>query len=553
MINIDAGFGEGGGQLFRTALALSAVSSTPVRIHHIRARRQPSGLQPQHLTAAAALARITTADLTGARPGSDEVTFVPGPVRAGSYEFDVGTAGSTTLILQTILLPLACADQASELTLTGGTHVPWSPPANYLHAVFFPVLAHMGLTVQFETIRWGFYPKGGGLVRLIVQPSAGLAPLSLVRRTGRESIRGVSTVARLARSIAERQRSQAIARLKERGWTADIDVEQVDSDGAGSCVFLGLQGGGARAGATGLGARGRPAEAVADGAVDELLAFLDTEAGCDPHLADQLILPMALAAGTSRLTTSTITGHLLSAIELVREFLGCPVQVSGKVGEAGSVTLEGVGRMQPSRMHNPEPTLPSRQDGHAEIRQPAVARAGSGMGLEGIVRKPNAGDGPAIQRLLAHFARKGELLPRTLNEVYRNLRDFFIAEVAGEVVGVCALSLYWEDLSEIRSLAVHESQGGRGLGSALVRACLEEAATLGVGRTFALTYRPTFFERLGFHVIDKRELPQKIWKDCLQCAKFNCCDEVALIRDLSSVTSGADTVTDTQWAPPTVK
>jgi amino-acid N-acetyltransferase len=118
-----------------------------------------------------------------------------------------------------------------------------------------------------------------------------------------------------------------------------------------------------------------------------------------------------------------------------------------------------------------------------------------------------------------------------LNEVYRNLRDFFVGEVRGEVVGVCALSLYWEDLAEIRSLAVYEAHGGQGLGRALVSACLDEAAALGVSRVFALTYRPGFFERLGFRTLDKRELPQKIWKDCIRCAKFTCCDEVALIRD----------------------
>jgi amino-acid N-acetyltransferase len=152
-----------------------------------------------------------------------------------------------------------------------------------------------------------------------------------------------------------------------------------------------------------------------------------------------------------------------------------------------------------------------------------------------VVRKARAADGPPIQKLLAHFAERGELLPRTLNEVYKHLRDFFVCEAHGEVVGVCALSLYWEDLAEVRSLAVYETYGGQGLGKALVNACLDEAARLGVGRVFALTYRPGFFERLGFRTLDKRDLPQKIWKDCIRCAKFTCCDEVALIRDTATV------------------
>ena len=138
---------------------------------------------------------------------------------------------------------------------------------------------------------------------------------------------------------------------------------------------------------------------------------------------------------------------------------------------------------------------------------------------------------PAIQKLVAHFAARGELLPRTLNELYQHLRDFFVCELDGEVVGICALSVYWEDLAEVRSLAVQEAHGGKGLGAALVNTCLEEATDLGVRRVFALTYRPGFFEKLGFRSIDKRELPQKIWKDCIKCAKFACCDETALIRD----------------------
>jgi RNA 3'-terminal phosphate cyclase (ATP) len=543
MMTIDAGTGEGGGQLFRTALALSAVSGTPVRICRIRSRRQPPGLKPQHLTAVEALAEISAGTLEGAAPGSQDVTFVPGPLRSGTYRFDLGTAGSTALVLQSLLLPLAGAGGVSQLTLTGGTHVPWSPPASFLDAVLFPVLGRMGLGVRLRVDRWGFYPKGGGRIVVTIGPAAGLAPLTLVRRTGRDPIQGLSVVAGLPRSIAERQRDRALARLAAQGWQADIEIREVESGGPGTCLFLAVNGESACGGATALGERGRPAEDVADAAVTDLLAFLDSETGCDPHLADQLILPMALASGTSRLTTSRITGHLLSAIELIRAFLGCPVQVSGTLGEAGSVTLEGVG----GRIASREPRAESRG-----VAPECRARRGAprGPGAESvqpetesqkvIVRKPQAADGPAIQRLLAHFATKGELLPRTLHEVYRNLRDFVVAEIAGEVVGVCALSLYWEDLSEIRSLAVHEAHGGRGVGSALVEACLDEAAGLGIGRAFALTYRPGFFERMGFRVLDKRELPQKIWKDCVQCARFNCCDEVALICDLPSRRQGRD-------------
>jgi amino-acid N-acetyltransferase len=259
---------------------------------------------------------------------------------------------------------------------------------------------------------------------------------------------------------------------------------------------------------------------VADEAVDGLLDFLRGEYGCDPHLADQLVVPMALAAGTSRLTTSRVSRHLLTTLHIVQQFLGCPVQTGGDEGQPGTLTIEGLGTWAEGR----EPRKPMRHpDGPEPTAIPRLPDAD--------VRKARAADVPGMQRLIAHFAARGELLPRTLNELYVHLRDFFVCVVGSEVIGICALSLYWEDLAEVRTLAVREEHGGKGLGAALVAACLDEAARLGVRRVFALTYRPGFFGRLGFREIDKRELPQKIWKDCIKCAKFANCDEVALIRD----------------------
>jgi amino-acid N-acetyltransferase len=288
--------------------------------------------------------------------------------------------------------------------------------------------------------------------------------------------------------------------------------------------------------------------------VDALFDFLKAEAACDPHLADQLILPMALAPGTSRLTTSRVTRHLLSTVQLAQQLLGCPVQVGGEEGSPGQVTIEGAGgSARPLRSERGQLAAGSQQlagdtgkwrqgdTGTRSANRKERLVAGSGQKAEGsedpeaVVRKARAEDVPAIQKLVAYFAARGELLPRTLNEIYQHLRDFFVCELHGEVVGIAALSLYWEDLAEVRSLAVAEGQGGKGLGAALVNACLEEAARLGIRRVFALTYRPGFFEKLGFQGIDKRALPQKIWKDCIRCAKFACCDEVALIRDTCNV------------------
>jgi RNA 3'-terminal phosphate cyclase (ATP) len=562
VLTIDGSQGEGGGQVLRTALALSAIRGVPVEIRAIRARRKTPGLQAQHLTAVNALAKISGAQVDGAHLGSQRVVLSPGPIRPGEYRFDVGTAGSTALVLQAVLLPLALAGSPSRITLTGGTHVPWSPAADYMQEVCFPALADMGVQARLDVCRWGFYPKGGGRIVVEVEGGAALRPTMLVHRGGPSRLHGVSAVANLPRGIAERQRDRALRRLAAEGHDAEIAVTESESPGTGSFLILVVEVGGTRAGFSALGERGKPAERVADEAVNGLLEFLKVEAGCDPHLADQLILPMALAHGTSRLTTSRVTRHLLTTVQIVQQILGCPMQVRGEEGSPGHVTIQGsgvggqglgIGGGAESRVPRPAAGWP-----RAEVLGPSAEMAGSSalpaatnaaqagerraptseiqntkseIGPSPVIRKARAEDVPAIQKLVAHFAARGELLPRTLNELYQHLRDFFACEVDGEVVGICALSVYWEDLAEIRSLAVQEAHGGKGLGAALVNACLAEAANLGVRRVFALTYRPGFFEKLGFRSIDKRELPQKIWKDCIKCAKFACCDETALIRD----------------------
>lgn len=156
-----------------------------------------------------------------------------------------------------------------------------------------------------------------------------------------------------------------------------------------------------------------------------------------------------------------------------------------------------------------------------------------------MIRKARMSDVKAIQKLVAEYAKKGDMLPRSLAEIYENLRDYFVfAEEGGEIVGSAAIHIMWEDLAEVRSVAVRESRMRRGVGTRLVEACISEAIVLGITRVFALTYRPEFFEKLGFVRVDKAELPQKIWTDCLKCSKFPDCDEVALLTDLSGTRRG---------------
>ncbi|RPJ56392.1 MAG: RNA 3'-phosphate cyclase, partial [Acidobacteria bacterium] len=293
-IQIDGGQGEGGGQVLRMGLAMAAIRGTPVEVHSIRAGRRRPGLQPQHLAAVRALARVCHGRVEGDAPGSMWLSFWPGTPTPGEYRFDIGTAGSATLVVQALLPVLATAGGPSRVSVRGGTHVPWSPPADYMREVLCPVLGAMGLDVRCETSAWGLYPAGGGELLVEIAGSTPLRPLSRLRSAGPLRVRGLSVVSRLSPEIAERQRDRAARRLQAAGLAADIAVRDVAARDPGTFVWLVVEAEGPLGGFSALGRRGVPAEQVADEAVDALLEFVRADAGCDPHLADQLILPMAL-------------------------------------------------------------------------------------------------------------------------------------------------------------------------------------------------------------------------------------------------------------------
>lgn len=338
MLTIDGSYGEGGGQILRTALALSAVLDRPVLIERIRAGRKNPGLQAQHLAGVRALAQATGAKVEGATVGSVSLSFVPGEITHGEYRWDVGTAGAVSLVLQTILIPLALARASSHISITGGTHVPWSPPFPYIDQVLLPVLADMGLRASLTLKRWGFYPKGGGVVEGTVEPST-LRPLTLMRRGPLEEIAGLSAVAGVPLSVAERQRYRALSRLEALGVPCRIDIRSVEAKNPGTILFLLAQCDGRRAGFSSLGEKRKPAERVADETCDELLAYLEEAGAADPHLADQLLLPMAVASGSSSVTTTRVTEHLLTNRWVVEQFLPGRVSIEGKAGQPGSVIV----------------------------------------------------------------------------------------------------------------------------------------------------------------------------------------------------------------------
>jgi len=340
LLIIDGSYGEGGGQILRTSLTLSAILGRPIRIENIRAGRRNPGLQPQHLTAARAVASICGGELAGDQVGSQVLDLRPGRVEPGDYVFDVSqvkaSAGSVNLIFQTVLLPLALAGRQSRITIRGGTHVPWSPPANYVDNVYLAALERMGLLAAYRVERAGYYPIGGGEIRAEIRPVGALQPLKLTARSP-GSVTCFSAVSNLPRSIAERQMAEATARLRTMGIQAGEVIEDYPSAGKGTVVFILYDGSEAKAGFTGLGERGKPAEKVAQEAADEFAAWWASGAALDKHLADQLVVPMALADGESAFTTAEITQHLLTNIWTVSKFLPARFEVDGEIGAFGMV------------------------------------------------------------------------------------------------------------------------------------------------------------------------------------------------------------------------
>jgi len=332
MLTLDASHGEGGGQLLRTALALSVALRQPVALSRIRARRPKPGLQPQHLTVVRALAAVSDAAVSGDALDSTEIIFAPRALRGGSYRFDVGairgSAGSVSLLFQALLLPLFLAREPARLTLIGGTHVPWSPTVHHLTAVFLPALRSLGLEAEVSLERWGWYPRGGGEIGARIGPSSGWSGLCWEARAPHPRISGVSAVCRLPVHIAERQRRRALERLARRELAADIAlVEDAHAFGPGTLLFLAVAGECARAGFSALGRRGVRAEAIADEAADPLLGYLDSAATVDDHLADQLLPFLALARTSSVFTCPRRSSHLDTVAWVVEQFLPARIEV----------------------------------------------------------------------------------------------------------------------------------------------------------------------------------------------------------------------------------
>lgn len=316
VIELDGAIG--GGQVLRSALSLSMITGQPLHIHNIRARRSRPGLLRQHLTAVLAAAQVCGATTEGAQLHSQRLSFVPGPIQGGDYRFSIGTAGSCSLVMQTLLPALLQASVPSRVTVTGGTHNPLAPPADFLQRAFVPLLQRMGAQVELQLLRHGFVPAGGGELQALIQPSS-LQPLHLTARGAVQARRATTLSAGIAGHVAERELDRAAKRLDL--LPAERHRQVLDAEhGPGNALLLEFTCEHLTEVFSALGQASLRAEKVADQAVEGARRWLASEAAVAEHLADQLLMPMALAGGGS-LTTTHLSEHVQSNISVIERFL----------------------------------------------------------------------------------------------------------------------------------------------------------------------------------------------------------------------------------------
>lgn len=325
MLTIDGSLGEGGGQILRSALALSAITGTAVRIERIRARRPKPGLQRQHLVAVQAAARVSGAHVTGAELHSHELEFTPQDAAsglrslAGTYDFDIGTAGSTTLVLQTVMPILWHADAASTVTIRGGTHNGMCPPVEFVQDSFLPVLHCIGINATVDLQRYGFYPAGGGATQAVIQPWQTRAPLALLERGKAIDRHADVLLANLPAHVASRE---AVALKHALHWShREVDEREVAAHGPGNVVLARLRFANLTTRCTAVGELRKAAEVVAADCAKHIEHYLATDAPVCEHLADQLLLPLAIGAGGT-FRTGDLSEHTRTNAAIIARFLG---------------------------------------------------------------------------------------------------------------------------------------------------------------------------------------------------------------------------------------
>jgi RNA 3'-terminal phosphate cyclase (ATP) len=337
VIIIDGSEGEGGGQIVRNACALSLATGQPFRITNVRGKRSKPGLMRQHVTAIEAALAVGGAHAEGVSVGSSEIAFTPGRVTPGEYRFAVGTAGSTSLVFQTLLMPLLLADAPSRLLLEGGTHNMLAPPFDFMARVFVPVVRRMGAQVEMRLTRHGFYPRGGGRIEVDITPGR-LAPIECLNRGALQAVSATALIAALAVDIADREIKTARKFLPD--WPEDaFAMRELPAEyGPGNALLLEATFEHGSEIVTGFGKLGVSAESLAKTAAQRMAGFLATDAFAGPYLADQLLMPFALAGGGS-FTTVKLSQHSLTAAEIIERFTGRCTTFALREGESNLVTI----------------------------------------------------------------------------------------------------------------------------------------------------------------------------------------------------------------------
>jgi RNA 3'-terminal phosphate cyclase (ATP) len=338
MIVIDGSQGEGGGQILRSSLALAILTRTPFKMERIRAGRDKPGLRPQHLAAVLAARDVSGADVTGAEVGSRDLTFRPRTVQGGDRTFSVGTAGSATLVLQTVLPALLRAREPSTLAVEGGTHNSAAPPFEFLKESFLPLLKKMGAKVEATLVRPGFYPSGGGRIEVKIEPSE-LGAVDLEERGALVARRAIAHSAGLPPAVAERELRVCKERLS-LGRDETIRMDWDEKFGPGNAVNVIHQFQNVTVVTSGFGERGARPDEVAERAIGPMLRYLETKAAACEHLADQLLLPMAMGRGGS-FTTTEPTEHTQTQIQVLKQFLGGEVEVNTTDEKTWTIIMRG--------------------------------------------------------------------------------------------------------------------------------------------------------------------------------------------------------------------
>ena len=329
MLEIDGSHGEGGGQILRTSIALSSVLNEPVKIIKIRANRPTAGLAPSHVTSIEAVAQISDAEVDGLFQGSKEIMFKPGQLVGGDYEFDVGTAGSISLVIQSCLLPAILSKSRTRLTVTGGTDVRWSPPIDFMRLVHLPMLQRFGPTFDIETSGRGFYPEGGGKVRVEIFPASRLSPAVLDSQGKVQSIEGIAYAQNLPEHVVSRMKHAALKRLLDfKEVRIDSDLGKGHSTGAG--IVASARCANTVLGASALGAKGVKSEVLGEDCAADLLETIGSGATVDEHMLDQILPYMALAGAGSIVLAEGLSNHARTNIWVIERFLGRKFDVTQK-------------------------------------------------------------------------------------------------------------------------------------------------------------------------------------------------------------------------------